>query len=77
LGQKERAREQLEVAKQHNPNYIQARVLLGVLKLSAGEYEAAIAEFEAVLLRDPEHKGAQMYLKIAHTQKRNSPYPSL
>ena len=74
-GQKERAREQLEMAKQHNPNYVQARVLLGVALLSAGEYDAAIGEFEDVLQRDAEHKGAQMYLKIAQTQQRQSLFP--
>jgi tetratricopeptide (TPR) repeat protein len=72
MGQKERAREQLEIAKQHNPNYVQARVLLGVALLSGGELGAAISEFEAVLERDSEHKSAQMYLKIAQTQQRNS-----
>jgi tetratricopeptide (TPR) repeat protein len=75
MGQKDRAREQLEVAKHHNPNYVQARVLLGVSLLSAGEHAAAIGEFEAVLARDDGHKSAQMYLKIAHTQRRNSAYP--
>jgi lipopolysaccharide biosynthesis regulator YciM len=75
MGQKERAREQLEIAKQHNPNYVQARVLLGVALLSAGEHPAAIEEFQAVIERDPDHKSAQMYLKIAQTQQRNSAYP--
>lgn len=75
-GQKDRAREQLELAKQHNPNYVQGRVLLGVALLSSGEYDAAIGEFEAVLERDAEHKGAQMYLKIAQTQQRNSIPPA-
>jgi tetratricopeptide (TPR) repeat protein len=75
LGQKDRAREQLELAKQHNPNYIQARVLLGVAMLSAGEYGPAIDEFEAVLSRDGEHKSAQMYLKIAHSQRGKSEIP--
>lgn len=74
-GQKDRAREQLELAKQHNPGYVQARVLLGVALLSSGEHDAAIGEFEAVLERDAEHKGAQMYLKIAQTQQRNSVPP--
>jgi tetratricopeptide (TPR) repeat protein len=75
MGQKERAREQLEIAKRHNPNYVQARVLLGVALLSVGEHAAAIGEFEAVLARDSEHKSAQMYLKIAQTQQRNSVHP--
>jgi tetratricopeptide (TPR) repeat protein len=75
MGQKDRAREQLEIAKLHNPNYVQARVLLGALLLSAGDHGAAIEEFQAVIDRDGEHKSAQMYLKIAQTQQRNSAYP--
>ncbi|HEY4102279.1 MAG TPA: tetratricopeptide repeat protein [Polyangiaceae bacterium] len=75
LGQKDRAREQLELAKQSNPNYVQARVLLGVAMLSAGEYEPAIGEFEAVLARDSAHKSAQMYLKIAQSQRGKSSFP--
>jgi tetratricopeptide (TPR) repeat protein len=75
LGHKDRAREQLEIGKQHNPNYVQARVLLGVALLSAGEYGPAIGEFEAVLARDSEHKSAQMYLKIAHSQRGKSEFP--
>src|SRR5882724_634159 len=74
-GHKERAREQLEIVKQHSPNYIQARVLLGVALLSSGEYDAAIAEFQAVIERDAEHKSAQMYLKIAESQRGKSLFP--
>ena len=76
MGQKERAREQLEIVKQHNPSYVPARVLLGVALLSSGEHGAAIDEFLAVLDQDADHKGAQMYLKIAETQQRNSVHPN-
>ena len=74
-GHKDRAREQLEIVKQHNPNYVQARVLLGVALLSAGEHALAIGEFEAALARDGEHKSAQMYLKIAESQRAKSVFP--
>jgi tetratricopeptide (TPR) repeat protein len=74
-GHKERAREQLEIVKQHNPTYIQARVLLGVAHLSAGDLGAAIAEFQAALAQDSEHKSAQMYLKIAENQRGKSLFP--
>jgi tetratricopeptide (TPR) repeat protein len=74
-GHKERAREQLEIVKQHSPAYVPARVLLGVARLSEGDFEAAIAEFEAVLAVDAEHKSAQMYLKIAESQRRKSLFP--
>ncbi|MEO7036628.1 MAG: tetratricopeptide repeat protein [Polyangiaceae bacterium] len=74
-GHKERAREQLEIVKQHSPTYVPALVLLGVAKLSEGKFDAAIAEFEAVLAIDAEHKSAQMYVKIAETQRRKSLFP--
>ena len=74
-GHKERAREQLEIVKQHSPAYVPARVLLGVAQLSEGNCDAAIGEFEAVLALDAEHKSAQMYLKIAESQRRKSLFP--
>ncbi len=74
-GHKERAREQLEIVKQHSPAYVPARVLLGVALLSEGQFDAAIAEFEAVLAVDAEHKSAQMYVKIAESQRRKSLFP--
>jgi lipopolysaccharide biosynthesis regulator YciM len=73
--QSDRAKEQLEAARDANPNYGQARLLLGVMHLSAGEYEAAIREFDAVLLRDGEHKSALMYRKLAEAQRARSEHP--
>jgi tetratricopeptide (TPR) repeat protein len=70
-----RAREQLEAAREANPNYGQARLLLGVMHLSAGEYEPAIAEFDAVLLRDGDNKSALMYRKLAESQRARSERP--
>jgi tetratricopeptide (TPR) repeat protein len=70
-----RAREQLEAAREANPNYGQARLLLGVMHLSAGEYEAAIGEFDAVLARDGENKSALMYRKLADAQRARSERP--
>jgi tetratricopeptide (TPR) repeat protein len=74
-GQPARAREQLELARASNPTYAQARVLLGVTLLSAGELEAAEAEFSTVLDQDPDNKGAQMYLKLVRTRLANSERP--
>ncbi len=73
--QPERAREQLEAARDSNPNYGQARLLLGVMHLSAGEFAPAIAEFDAVLLRDGENKSALMYRKLAEAQRARSEQP--
>jgi predicted Zn-dependent protease len=70
-----RAREQLEAAREANPNYGQARLLLGVMHLSGGEYDAAIAEFDAVLARDGDNKSALMYRKLADAQRARSERP--
>jgi Tfp pilus assembly protein PilF len=71
-----RSREQLEAAREANPNYGQARLLLGVMHLSAGEYDLATAEFDAVLGRDPENKSALMYRKLAEAQRARSEHPA-
>jgi Tfp pilus assembly protein PilF len=60
-------------AKQANPGYLQARVMLGVLMLSAGELEQAIGEFRAVLELDPNNRNAQTYLRIANIRKESAP----
>jgi hypothetical protein len=46
------------------------------MQLSAGEIDDAISEFEAVVGIDPENKSAQMYLKIARTQRGRSEQPA-
>jgi Tfp pilus assembly protein PilF len=74
-GAPERAREQLELARASNPGYAQARVLLGVTMLSAGELESAEAEFSTVLEKDPDNKGAQMYLKLVRSRLASSERP--
>jgi Tfp pilus assembly protein PilF len=70
-----RAREQLEAAREANPNFGQALLLLGVMHLSAGEHDAAIREFDAVLGRDADHKSALMYRKLAEAQRSRSEHP--
>jgi hypothetical protein len=50
-------------------------VLLGVMMLSAGELGAAENEFQTVLDRDPENKGAQMYLKLVRSRIAGSERP--
>ena len=75
-GDKVRARERFLAAKVANPKYIQARLMLGVLLLSGGENDAAIAEFEAVLAQDAENKSAQTYLRIATKKSEAPPKPA-
>jgi Tfp pilus assembly protein PilF len=64
LGQATRAREQYEAAKTANPKYLAGRVALAVSLIAANEKKAAEAELEDVLGIDPEHKTAQMYLRM-------------
>lgn len=66
------ARAQFEAALATNANYSQARVMLGVLLLTSGEEDKAIKHFEQVLSRDPDNRGAQMYLRIAKSYKDKS-----
>jgi tetratricopeptide (TPR) repeat protein len=69
-----RAREQFLAAREANPRYLQARILLAVLHLTSGDHTSAIAELERVLELEPENKSAQMYLRVA--RKRPSELPS-
>lgn len=74
-GNPERAKEHLRVALANNGRYAPARVLLGVLLLSAGDHAAAISEFEQALAADPENRSAQMYLRLARAQRDRSEAP--
>lgn len=47
------------------PNYVVARVAMGVLLLVSGQRVKAIAEWEQALRVDPDNKSAQMYLRMA------------
>lgn len=71
-GSPERAKEHLARALEHNPSYAPARVLLGVVELSAGDTNAAIREFEQALAVDIDNRSAQMYLRLARAQRDRS-----
>jgi predicted Zn-dependent protease len=70
-GEVHRAREQFELAKDTNPRYLRARVLLGALLLGAGSRDLAAAELKAVLEADPAEKTAQMYLRVLEQHARD------
>ena len=74
-GDEARAIAQLEAAKETNPKYINARLLLGVLLLSNGDTSRAIEEFEQVLELEPKNQRAEMYLRLARTQRSGSDVP--
>lgn len=63
------AREHYATACTVNPKFVPARVLLGVTLLALGQPEQAVAEWKAALAIDPANKNAQMYLRMAETQR--------
>jgi tetratricopeptide (TPR) repeat protein len=64
------AREHYEAARDANPTYAPARVLLGVTLLSLGLPEKAAAAWHEALDLDPENKSARMYLRMVDAQRR-------
>jgi tetratricopeptide (TPR) repeat protein len=71
-GSPERAKDQLNLALEYNGRYAPARVMLGVLLLTMGDYESAVREFETALTTDPDNRNAQMYLRLASAQHNKS-----
>ncbi|MFI5301672.1 MAG: tetratricopeptide repeat protein [Polyangiales bacterium] len=64
LGDSTRARLQYEAAKKANPRYSAARVALAIVMIAAGEKSTAEEELREVLANEPEHRTAQMYLRM-------------
>jgi tetratricopeptide (TPR) repeat protein len=71
-GDLDHARQHYEAARNANPRYPLARLMLGVTLLALNEVEQAKAEWRAVLEQDPSNKSAAMYLRMAE----NLPSPS-
>jgi Tfp pilus assembly protein PilF len=74
-GSIELAKGQLEAAIDQNPRFVHARLTLAVILLTHGDHDAAITELEALLSTDPENRSAQMYLRLARTQRERSERP--
>lgn len=53
--------------KNEEPNYAPARIALGVLHYGNGNILEAQTEWEKVLLKDPFHAEASMYLNLSQT----------
>lgn len=64
-GDLDAAKFELDEAIAARPRYLPAHVALGVTLLSQGDAKAAIAAWEKALEIDPDHKAAQMYLRMA------------
>jgi tetratricopeptide (TPR) repeat protein len=56
------------LAVQHAPAYVPARVALGTALYAGGRLDEAVAQWEAVLRMEPQHRAADMYLKLARAQ---------
>jgi len=75
-GRLEQAKEQFVAARDANPKYVHARVLLGVTLLSLNDVEGACDEWRAVLKVEPDNKSAQMYLRMVETSPRSMRPPT-
>ncbi|WP_437325207.1 tetratricopeptide repeat protein [Sorangium sp. So ce381] len=63
------AREHYAAARDANPKYAPARVLLGVALLSLGAPDQASAEWREALAIDPDNRTAKMYLRTLEAQR--------
>jgi len=63
------AREHYTAARDANPKYVAARVLLGVALLSLGSSDQAVAEWREALTIDPDNKNAKMYLRMVEAHR--------
>jgi tetratricopeptide (TPR) repeat protein len=64
-GDLDAAKFELDEAIAARPRFLPAHIALGVTLLSKGDPKAAIAAWEKALEIDPDHKAAQMYLRMA------------
>jgi tetratricopeptide (TPR) repeat protein len=67
------ARRCYEAAREANPRFPPARVLLGVTLLSLGAVDEAAAEWREALAIDPENRSARMYLRMVDAQRSVRP----
>jgi len=67
------ARKCYEAARDANPKFAPARVLLGVTLLSLGAIDEAVAEWREALAIEPENRSAKMYLRMVEAQRSARP----
>ena len=63
-GYRARSAYKLQEIKRSRPDYLLARINLGVVHYSMGRVEEAIREWKEVLAEDSENKKALMYLRL-------------
>ncbi len=69
-GLKYEAVSELQAVRVDSPDYLPARVQLGVFLFSMGKIEAAVAEWKQILNTDPKNSKAKMYLRLAAKTKK-------
>lgn len=62
-----KATDELKKLKNENPDFLPARIALGVLYYGQGHIIEAQAEWQRVLVKDPGHSEAGMYLNLSKT----------
>lgn len=69
------ARLRYEAAIQARPNYVPARLQLGVILLSLGESKTAAEHWQHVISIEPENSQAKMYLRMLERTSNSIPPP--
>ena len=67
-----KAFDELQVLKNEQPNFLAARIALGVLYYGSGKILEAQTEWEKVLTKDPRNDEALMYLNLSRTATETS-----
>jgi Tfp pilus assembly protein PilF len=62
------AEDELTSVLAEHPDYVEARVTLGLVYYRAGQYDSANAEWRACLQRVPNHPKARAFLNMPRTQ---------
>jgi len=68
---------EFEHAKRLRPDFVPARIHLGVTLFSLGRKDAALVEWKAVLEIDPTNKSAQLYIRMANDEHGPKPGSAL
>jgi Flp pilus assembly protein TadD len=68
---------EFEHAKRLRPDFIPARIHLGVTLFSLGRRDAALVEWTEVLKVDPENKSAKLYIRMVNDEHGPKPGSAL
>jgi len=68
---------EFEHAKKLRPDFVPARIHLGVTMFSLGRKDAALAEWREVLRVDPSNKSAALYIRMVSDEHGPQPGSAL